>query len=90
MPYARTLDCTVSFAIPNGYSIQGVDKLNKTLENDCGIVASTAQVQGNQLVVHFKRIYKHNTEAVGKWPQLLAILDASTDFAGQKVLLKKG
>jgi len=90
MSYARTLDCTVAFDIPQGYTIQGADKLNKTLDNDCGSVVTSAQVQGNQLMVHFKRTYKHDQESVNKWPQLLTIIDASADFADQKVLLKKG
>jgi hypothetical protein len=90
MAYARTLDCTVAFDIPRGYTVQGVDKLNKTLDNDCGSVTSSAEVLNNKLLVHFKRTYKHDQEPVAKWPQLLAIIDASSDFAGQKVLLKKG
>jgi hypothetical protein len=90
MSYARTLECTVVFDIPQGYTVQGVDKLNKTLNNDCGSVATTAQIQGNQLTVHFKRIYKHDQEPAASWPWLLAIIDASTDFADQKLLLKKG
>ena len=90
MPYARTLDCSVSFLIPEGYTVQGMDKLNKTTQNGCGSVVTSAQVQGNQLIVHFRRQYKHDQEPAGNWPQLLAILDACTDFADQKVLLKKG
>lgn len=90
MSYARTLDCTVAFDIPQGYTVQGMDKLNKTLDNDCGSVTTSAQVQGSQLMVHFKRIYKHAQEPADKWQQLLAIIDASADFADQKVLLKKG
>ena len=90
MPYARTMECSVSFAIPPGFSLQGADKLNKTLENDCGSVTATAQVRGNELIIHFKRVYKHNAEPAANWSQLLAIIDACTDFAGQKVLLKKG
>jgi len=90
MSYARTLDCSVSFLIPEGYMVQGVDKLNKTVQNGCGSVVTSAQVQGNQLVVHFRRQYKHDQEPAGNWPQMLAILDACTDFADQKVLLKKG
>ncbi|HEY4110074.1 DUF3857 domain-containing protein [Puia sp.] len=90
MPYARTIDYSVSFAIPQGFTVQGADKLNRTLENDCGSLTTAAKIEGGQLVLHFKRVYKHNEEPAAKWPQLLAILDASTEFAGQKVLLKKG
>lgn len=90
MPYARILECSVNVAIPAGFTVVGADKLNKTVENECGSLTTTAQVQGNQMVVHFKRVYKHNTEPSGKWNDLLAIIDASSDFAGQKVLLKKG
>jgi len=90
MPYARVLDCSVSFAIPQGFTVQGIDKLNRKVENECGSLVATAQVQGNQLVVHFKRVYRHNAESVAKWPDLLAIIDATAEFAEQKVLLKKG
>jgi hypothetical protein len=90
MSYARTIDCTISFAIPQGFSVQGADKLNKTVDNECGSVITTAQLQGNQLLLHFKRVYKHTMEPAAKWPQLLAIIDACTDLSGQKVLLKKG
>jgi len=44
MSYARTLDCSVSFLIPEGYAVQGVDKLNKTVQNGCGSVVTSAQV----------------------------------------------
>ena len=90
MPYARTLDYAVAFAIPKGFTVQGVDKLNTKLENDCGSVVTTAQVQNDQLIVHFRRVYKHNAEPAAKWSQLLAIIDAAADFSGQKVLLKRG
>ncbi|HZE83098.1 MAG TPA: DUF3857 domain-containing protein [Puia sp.] len=90
MAYARILDCTVTFDVPQGFTVQGADKLNKTIDNECGSVIATAQLQGSKLLVHFKRVYKHNVEPAGKWPMMLAIIDASMDFAGQKVLLKKG
>ena len=70
--------------------VQGVDKLNKTTQNGCGSVVTSAQIQGKQLTVHFRRQYKHDQEPAANWPQLLAIIDAATDFADQKVLLKKG
>jgi hypothetical protein len=90
MPYARTLDCSVSFTIPQGYTVMGVDKLNGKVSNGCGSVTTTARIQGNQLIIQYKRVYKHNFEGVAKWPELLAIIDAGNDFSGQKVLLKKG
>jgi hypothetical protein len=58
--------------------------------NDCGSLTTTARIQGNQLIVQYRRIYKHNFEGAVKWPELLAIIDAGNDFSGQKVLLKKG
>jgi len=90
MPYARTLDCSVSFAIPPGYTVMGVEKLNGKVANACGSLTTTARIQGNQLIVQYKRVYKHNFEGAAKWPELLAIIDASNDFSGQKVLLKRG
>jgi hypothetical protein len=89
MPYARTLDCSISFTIPPGYTVMGVEKLNGKVANDCGSLTTTARIQGNQLIVQYKRIYKHNFEGAAKWPELLAIIDAGNDFSGQKVLLKK-
>ena len=90
MPYARTLDCSISFTIPPGYTVMGVEKLDGKVANDCGSLTTTARIQGNQLIVQYRRIYKHNFEGAVKWPELLAIIDAGNDFSGQKVLLKKG
>lgn len=90
MPYARTLEQINKFTIPQGYTVQGVEKLNVKFENDCGSFMIDAWVQGNQLIVHLKRVYKHNYEPVTQWPKLLAILDAASTFSTQKVLLKRG
>jgi hypothetical protein len=68
----------------------GVEKLNGKVANDCGSLTTTARIQGNQLIVQYRRTYKHNFEGAVKWPELLAIIDAGNDFSGQKVLLKKG
>jgi hypothetical protein len=90
MPFARTLDATVALAIPAGYTVQGLDKLNSKVENGSGSFFTSAQVENNKLVIRYKRVYNHNYEETSRWPELLAILDASTNFSTQRVLLKKG
>jgi hypothetical protein len=88
-PFARSFEYVMHLDIPAGFSIEGVDALNKNVANECGSFTSTASLQGNQLIVHVQKEYNHNFEPVSNWPRLLEFIDASSDFSNKKILLKK-
>jgi len=88
-PFARTYEFDLAVEIPAGFSVEGVDALNKKVGNECGSFTSTASIQGNQLIVSVKKEYTNNFEPAANWPKLMLFIDAASDFNSAKVLLKK-
>lgn len=89
MNYARSYNYNVTFNIPDGYSISGLDKLNKSVDNKTGAFISTAVIEGNQLIITTTKQYKNNYENNADWPLMMAFLDEAFQFTNEKILLKK-
>jgi hypothetical protein len=89
MSFARTVAYQVTVNIPEGYKIEGIENLNKSVINDAGSFVSSTKQEGKSIVVTVRKCYNHAYEPVGGWPQMVAFLDAAADFNKQKVLLKK-
>jgi len=89
MPFPRSFTYRVEFTIPTGYSIDGVEKLNMSVENETGGFKSIAKQEGNKLIIDINKYYLHSFEPVAKWPLLLSFLDKAIEFNQQKILLKK-
>lgn len=89
MPFARSFEYDIELLIPAGYQVEGVDQLNQQVDNDCGSFIVNASTAQNKLLLHVKKVYKHAFEPAAKWPDILKVLDAATDFGSRKLLLKK-
>lgn len=89
MGFPRSFENEITFYIPEGYEIKGLEKLNKKVENETGGFTSTATIQGSTLIVKTKRYYLNNYEPASNWPKMLAFLDAAFQFSQEKILLKK-
>lgn len=89
MPYARSFENIIEVTIPKGYTLEGVDKLNRSVDNDCGSFIVKATVEADKLKLHIRKVYKNSFEQVSKWGNLLQVIDAAADFTTQKVLFKK-
>lgn len=87
--YARSFEYTIEIAIPEGYTVAGLDKLTKNVDNTTGAFISTAEVKDNKLIVVTKKHYKNNYEPIENWPQMMTFLDEAFKFYNEKVLLKK-
>ncbi|NMH27550.1 DUF3857 domain-containing protein [Flavobacterium silvaticum] len=90
MPFPRSFENDITFEIPAGYSVSGVEKFNKNVVNATGGFTSTAKVEGNKLVIHTKKFYANYFEPNKNWAQMIDFLDAAYQFTQEKVLLKKG
>ncbi|HMG81390.1 MAG TPA: hypothetical protein VK559_00010 [Ferruginibacter sp.] len=86
---ARTLTYNFSVAIPDGYTAQGIDVLNKKVGNDIASFESSAKLTGNTLTITVTRIYNNNFEPASNWPKLATVMNAAADFTAQKILLEK-
>ena len=79
----------MNFVIPDGYIVSGLDKLNKSVDNEAGSFESTAKVENNVLVITTLKKYKTNYQPNSNWNLVLEFIDAADQFTNEKILLKK-
>jgi hypothetical protein len=89
MSFARTVAYQVTVNVPEGYKMEGIENLNRSVVNDAGSFVSTAKQEGNTFVITVRKCYNHAYEPVANWGDMIKFLDAGADFNKQKVLLKK-
>jgi hypothetical protein len=89
MGFPRTLRNIINFTVPAGYKLVGVQNLNMNIDNEVGSFAVQATLEGNNLNILVKKLYKQMIVKREDWPRLVAMLDAAFDFSQKKILLKK-
>jgi hypothetical protein len=89
MDFPRTFLEEISFTIPEGFTVEGIENLKKKTESDAGGFVSNAEIAGNTLVVKTKKYYTKNTYSPADWPKITNFLAAAEDFYNAKLLLKK-
>ena len=89
MDYPRTYVNEIRLTIPEGYTISGIDKLNKSVDNTTGSFISSATVLNNTLIINSSKQYKNNFEPNKNWNLMTDFLDAAFQFSNEKILLKK-
>lgn len=89
MPYPRSYRNEITVAIPAGYSVEGLDKLNQTVKNETGGFIATAKMEGQNLILTTNKYYSNNFEKAAKWEDMTKFLEAAYDYTQIKVLLKK-
>jgi hypothetical protein len=89
MSYARSFTNEINFTIPDGYTVEGLENLNKEVKNNTGGFISTAKVEGNILKITTKKYYSGSYFAAAEWSKMVEFLGAAVDFTNAKVLLKK-
>lgn len=89
MNFPRSFENEITFIIPEGYSVSGLEKLNKKVENETGGFTSNAEIKGNQLIIKTFKYYKNYFEPNANWNKMIQFLDAAYQFTQEKVLLKK-
>lgn len=89
MSFPRTVSYDILINIPQGYKLEGAENLNKSVNNDTGSFESSTKIEDGKLIVTIKKVYRHHQEKSVNWTQMIAFMDAASDFNKQKVLLKK-
>jgi hypothetical protein len=86
--YARTLNWTINFKVPNGYTVEGVKELKTNIDNETGAFTCDAEEQNGIVILKIKKIYKKATNPKDKWPAMLAFIDAAYNSSFKYILLK--
>jgi hypothetical protein len=89
MPCSRSFNYNITFKIPEGYSVEGIEKLNKSVKNECGGFESAAKIDGDRLLIRYVKYYSNSVEPAANWSKILAFVDAAFAFTKEKLLLKK-
>lgn len=89
MPNARTFQYNMSIPVPQGYTAEGLDKLNTSIDNSTGSFITTAKLEGTTVKITVTKVYKNAFEKAEKWPELLKMLDAATAFEEAKIMFRK-
>ena len=90
MDYPRSFDHEFTFAIPDGYKVEGLENFNTKVENHTGGFVSSATLEGKNLVIKARKYYSKNYYPAADWEAITAFLNASLSFYNAKILLKKG
>ena len=89
MPCARSYQNTIKFTIPEGFTAEGIDKLNFALHNNTGVFTAKATIENNTVIIDVYKEYSNPNEKAAKWDELTAVIDTANQFVSTKLLLKK-
>ncbi|WP_203292861.1 DUF3857 domain-containing protein [Luteirhabdus pelagi] len=87
--YAKTFSYEVAIAIPEGYEVVGLEKLEHDISNNTGSFKSTATIKDGKLHYSTQKTYAKKSYKASDWPAMLEWLEAAYDFSQEKVLFKK-
>jgi len=89
LPFPESVSTEISFTIPANYKVEGLEALNKTVQNSCGQFTCEARLSGQVFTIKTNRTLLHSFEPANNWESLLAIIDAENEHRNSKILLKR-
>lgn len=89
LPTARIYENEIQVQLPAGYETQGLETLNKSVDNEYGLFSASASMEGNTLKINVRKEYKKSFIPVAEWGKLMEMLDKTNEFGAQSVVLKK-
>lgn len=80
----------ITVLLPEGYTADSVSlsQLNKSVSNSCGAFITQATTNGTELKLTVTKRYNHAQEPLEKWPEVLAFIDAASDFNTAQLILR--
>jgi len=89
MAFARSFKEEVIVEIPDGYTVEGLDRLSVNVDNETGKFSSSAHIKDGKLYLSTVKEYSNNYEPATNWPAMLEFLEAAYELSQEKILLKK-
>lgn len=88
-PFAYRYKTELNIRVPEGYTIDGLEALNKMVKTDAGIFIVSAKLDGSIVNLDIENKLNSSYYPAKDWPKVLSILDAKSGWAGSKLLLRK-
>ncbi len=89
MNYAKMFSYNIEIKIPEGYEVVGLDKLNKSIENNTGGFTSKALIENGILKYSTTKVYQKGKYSSSEWTEMIPWLKEAYDFSQEKVMFKK-
>ena len=89
MSFPRQIVHEIQFEIPEGYTASGLDKFNKSAENETGGFVSSITQNGNLITIKTTKSYNNYYEPNSNWNKMIDFLEDAFQFTQEKILLKK-
>lgn len=89
MPFARSVQSQIILQVPEGYAAEGINDLNRKIENSSGCFIVEASSDGKAVSLTIKKSFNHSFESIGNWDKLVEIIEAASEWTNTKLLLKK-
>src|SRR6218665_30287 len=89
MSFPRSIEYHLKVQVPEGYTVEGVDGLNKSVKNETGHFTAEAHLVGQTVEIKVSKHYYHGFEPTANWSKLVEFIDASNDWTNAKLLFKK-
>lgn len=89
LEFPSIIEREIIIEIPPQYKVEGIERLNKSIENNLGSFKASATMEGTTLRIMISRI--QNTDFISKtdWTTFLSIVDMANLLANESVILKK-
>jgi hypothetical protein len=84
----RTLKWVINFKIPDGYTVEGLNELNLSKENEDASFNFVAEQKEGNVVFTIKKVYKKAWMPKTEWNNLLQVVDAAFNSSYKYILLK--
>jgi len=87
--FAKTLQYEIAFQIPEGYTVEGLEKLKKNVQNQTGSFVSDASIKDGKVIFSATKVYAKKTYTSQQWSDMIPWLQEAYDFSQEKVMFKK-
>jgi hypothetical protein len=85
--YPRTLTWSISFKIPEGYTVQGLNEIGNSVENETGSFSLVAKEDNGFVIIDITKAYKQKHIGKEKWENMLTFIDAAYNSTFKYILL---
>jgi len=87
--FAKSFTNEITVNVPAGYSVEGLNDLNMSVNTESASFTSTAKLEGGKIIIKTTKSYKKHYDTKENWPKLLDALETAYKFTQKKVILKK-
>jgi hypothetical protein len=89
LPCANIVRTEMNIRIPEGYEVDGLPELTKTVTNNAGYFRASSTSEGAIVTVTVEKSYNSSYYSAADWPLVMGILDAAVGWKNAKLRLRK-